>query len=584
MSAESCRLGGKFGFLTAAFFGLFIFVFSKAYPEPIGEVFIGGTTWRDAQWGTSNVDDQIIHDPADNAIHIVWTYSPAPPFQERMQSRYNCYRVGYGWSYADTGLNLFPGVTNHSQHSIMLFDTLGSREDIEVCFKTPVICRARAWWEGESLYWAPIDTPRMYDYTMMANSVSGRVHLIGSYYATQNCLYHNSYLREPFSQTGWSLLDTLTQYVYSIACSPVSERTAITYFRQKHFGGQPWEASDQDAYIKITPNGETWVDKTNITNFNYQDVLRPAVQNDIIFDYQNLAHVAFLTIRTVISPDDPDSTVRIDRNMSFIWHWNEGTDSITLAANGWIQNPPHNIDLGPLRYPIDAPQMAINPANGYIYMLYEAYNYDDMSVEMIPNSDLWVTVSTDNGLNWSVPTNITDTQTPNCQCPMCASETEASMNKVVNDTLHIFYILDKAPGMWPQDEGSICAARVIYQKIPADLIPTTPLIPQFSIRFDPHTSENVDETKSLPNISCFENYPNPFNEETIIKLELVTSSWLDLNIYDLTGRKVVNLAKGLHNAGIYFIKWNPGNLSSGVYYAKLTSRHESRSLKMLFLK
>ncbi len=567
--------------------GIFFLISSLCFTEigfsdPVGEVFIGGNTWIEAQWGTSNKDDQIVLDTVNNTIHIVWTYSPPPPYAGRGISRYNSYIPGVGWRYSELGFDMFPGNYSHIQHTIMLVDTLGDWQDLEIGIKTRGYDKFRAWWDGDRVRSSQIDTTLGVDYVLMANSRNRRIHMLGLNGTIYNCLYHNSYIIEPFHVSGWVLFDTLTHLTYAVACSPISERTAISYFRQKHFGGEPWESVDQDVYLRLSSDGIQWSDRINITNFGYSDIFRPTIQNEVMFDYDDIAHVAFLTYETRLTPD---SILESNPNMSFIWHWSEVSDSFTVAAYGWIQNPP-DYSLGAMKYPVNSPQMAVNPRNGYIYLLYEAYNYDDMSIAQYPNADLWLTVSTDGGLNWATATNVTNTQTPDCIPGQCASEIQASMNELVNDTLHILYILDKDAGIyWGQNEGSLTEAKVVYQKIPASLIPTVPLLPQFSIRSDPRTDINPGESLPLPqSISFLRNYPNPFNSSTTISYFLSKSSLVNIAIYNLLGQKVATLLNENQSAGEHSTVWNANKVPSGMYSIKIKTNDFVETKKCLLLK
>jgi hypothetical protein len=62
-------------------------------------------------------------------------------------------------------------------------------------------------------------------------------------------------------------------------------------------------------------------------------------------------------------------------------------------------------------------------------------------------------------------------------------------------------------------------------------------------------------------------YPNPFNPETTIPINLSRSGKVRLAIYDLTGRLVNTLYDGHLSAGKYAFKWQPaGWNASGIYF------------------
>ncbi|HRE40568.1 MAG TPA: T9SS type A sorting domain-containing protein [Ignavibacteria bacterium] len=88
--------------------------------------------------------------------------------------------------------------------------------------------------------------------------------------------------------------------------------------------------------------------------------------------------------------------------------------------------------------------------------------------------------------------------------------------------------------------------------------------------------------------SLNQNYPNPFNPSTTITFELSNDSYVTLEIFDLTGRKVSSLINGNISAGYKQIEFNGSNLASGVYYYKLIATSENtrneKILKMLLVK
>jgi cyanophycinase len=100
--------------------------------------------------------------------------------------------------------------------------------------------------------------------------------------------------------------------------------------------------------------------------------------------------------------------------------------------------------------------------------------------------------------------------------------------------------------------------------------------------------ENSTDTRkynSLPlNFKLEQNYPNPFNPETYITYSIEIASNVNLRIYDVLGREIVQLINKYTLPGIYRTLFNAGNLSSGVYFYRLIVNNKSISKKMLLLK
>jgi len=104
--------------------------------------------------------------------------------------------------------------------------------------------------------------------------------------------------------------------------------------------------------------------------------------------------------------------------------------------------------------------------------------------------------------------------------------------------------------------------------------------------------KNADMTSGITTIStkipdCYtlhQNYPNPFNPSTKIKFDITKTTNTKLTIFDITGREVKVLVNETLQPGTYETNWNADNLSSGIYFYKLTTQDFSETKKMLLLK
>ena len=82
----------------------------------------------------------------------------------------------------------------------------------------------------------------------------------------------------------------------------------------------------------------------------------------------------------------------------------------------------------------------------------------------------------------------------------------------------------------------------------------------------------------------YQNYPNPFNSTTSIQINVPVASKVKLKVYDLLGREVATLINSFKPEGIYYLKFNANNLSSGVYLYKLQTDSYIDIKKMILLK
>jgi hypothetical protein len=104
---------------------------------------------------------------------------------------------------------------------------------------------------------------------------------------------------------------------------------------------------------------------------------------------------------------------------------------------------------------------------------------------------------------------------------------------------------------------------------------------------------NEVKTNSLiPSSQLLINYPNPFNNSTIIKFSIERESFVTLSIIDMLGREVCKLIDNeFLEANEYRLNWNGGthiNVSSGIYIYSLKIRNGNQTTifnrKMILLK
>jgi hypothetical protein len=81
-----------------------------------------------------------------------------------------------------------------------------------------------------------------------------------------------------------------------------------------------------------------------------------------------------------------------------------------------------------------------------------------------------------------------------------------------------------------------------------------------------------------------QNYPNPFNPTTAISYQLSANSFTTLKIYDALGREAATLVNEVKEAGYYSAQFDGTKLSSGMYYARLSSNGKTQIRKIVLLK
>ena len=92
-------------------------------------------------------------------------------------------------------------------------------------------------------------------------------------------------------------------------------------------------------------------------------------------------------------------------------------------------------------------------------------------------------------------------------------------------------------------------------------------------RFDELTATNVQDELEVPGFFSLQgNYPNPFNPVTSIRFNLDKAAVVDVEIYDLLGRKVQSLPATSFAAGPASIRVTADGLSSGMLLYKVRAR------------
>jgi hypothetical protein len=84
-------------------------------------------------------------------------------------------------------------------------------------------------------------------------------------------------------------------------------------------------------------------------------------------------------------------------------------------------------------------------------------------------------------------------------------------------------------------------------------------------------------------------YPNPFNPHTTISFSMRRSCWADVSVYDLSGRRVADLASKDFAAGAHTLAWNGRDkhgraVSSGPYIVRLEAEGRVASKKVMLVR
>jgi len=83
------------------------------------------------------------------------------------------------------------------------------------------------------------------------------------------------------------------------------------------------------------------------------------------------------------------------------------------------------------------------------------------------------------------------------------------------------------------------------------------------------TSLNEPAAATSPYLET--NYPNPFQDYTLIRYTLPHSEKISIHVFDVHGRKISTLAEGLMNQGSHVVSFDAKGLPGAMYVVCLIS-------------
>ncbi|GAB4187633.1 MAG: hypothetical protein Kow00108_24550 [Calditrichia bacterium] len=95
----------------------------------------------------------------------------------------------------------------------------------------------------------------------------------------------------------------------------------------------------------------------------------------------------------------------------------------------------------------------------------------------------------------------------------------------------------------------------------------------------------LNERSGLSSYDLISNYPNPFNSSTTISYQLPENSMVTIKVFNISGQEIETIISQRQVAGYHQVKWDAGNLPSGLYIIKMeTGKGIIRMKKCMLLK
>ena len=106
---------------------------------------------------------------------------------------------------------------------------------------------------------------------------------------------------------------------------------------------------------------------------------------------------------------------------------------------------------------------------------------------------------------------------------------------------------------------------------------------------DGAAGNGIIELGTPDEFKLYQNYPNPFSNQTTLKYDVAEATSVKIYIYNTLGQLVKTIDQGENSVGIYTVEWDGKNddgdtLSSGVYFYQLRTKDFNKTMKMLLVK
>ena len=97
----------------------------------------------------------------------------------------------------------------------------------------------------------------------------------------------------------------------------------------------------------------------------------------------------------------------------------------------------------------------------------------------------------------------------------------------------------------------------------------------------------TDDTAAA--FSLYQNFPNPFTQQTVISYQLPVPSQVSLQVYNIAGQLVKTLATGDRPLGAHEVAWNGKNeagepVGSGIYFYRLETQGHAQIKRLVLIR
>lgn len=296
-------------------------------------------------------------------------------------------------------------------------------------------------------------------------------------------------------------------------------------------------------------NGYFWLDTVAVSRNIPSELNNTFLGGHCIYDFNRKVHI-------VANTYDGNNLYRVE-----LWHCLK--DSPPIWSRIGTVATEHRVPVGDYALYAGRPSIGQNLKNGDLFVCWEQFDAENFEpLTGLARAEIWASRSTDNGFTWGEPIRLT--------VPDNTSKRFPSLAPIVNDTLHITYMIDSIAGFWELGQGPKTTNPIIYHRVLANSVPV-------GIELEVYPS---------PALGSFSVYPNPFTKKIIFRIPNLKSQQSILRIYDLTGKLVFNhfipiteksfVWEGLDNSNM--------KVKPGVYFCELINGEKRAIKQLLFLR
>lgn len=163
------------------------------------------------------------------------------------------------------------------------------------------------------------------------------------------------------------------------------------------------------------------------------------------------------------------------------------------------------------------------------------------------------------------------------------------------DSLYGYVITNTGTLWFTQDGGKNWESSEISPNISLQSIATTASKKSYVLNKNNALYQNKihisgvkpNESLKTKSLILYNNSPNPFNPETMIRYQLYEHSKVKINIYNMGGQYICTLIDAFQNQGMHYVSWNSNqypHISSGTYFYTIRTQNNSQTKSMLLIK